>query len=55
MLAAILMDKADYEGAAEQLRDYIEIAAPGPEVDHSKAMLEQLEARQPPPAASRPQ
>jgi tetratricopeptide (TPR) repeat protein len=55
VLAAILMEKADYEGAAEQLRDYIEIAAPGPEVDHSKAMLEQLEARLPPPAASRPQ
>lgn len=55
VLAAILMEKKDYEGAAEQLRDYIEIAGPGPEVDQARAMLEQLEARVPPPDGDDPQ
>ena len=49
LLGAILIEKMDYAGAAEQLREHIEIAAPGPEVDQSRAMLEQVEARLSPP------
>ena len=55
LLGAILIEREDYAGAAEQLREHIEIAAPGPEVDQSRAMLEQLEARLPPATGPRPQ
>jgi len=55
VLGALLIEKQDYAGAAEQLRDYIEIAAPGPEVDQARAMLAQLEARLPPPDGDDPQ
>ncbi len=55
VLGAILIEKQDYAGAAEQLRDYIEISAPGPDVDQARAMLEQLEARWPTPKAGDPQ
>lgn len=49
LLGAILIEKQDLAGAAEQLRDYLEVAAPGPEADQARTMLEQVEARLPPP------
>lgn len=55
VLGAILIERQDYAGAAEQLRAYIELAAPGPEVDQARVMLEQLEARLPPPTGGEPE
>ena len=39
------VEKGDYLGAAEQLRKYVEIAEPGPDVERTKQMLAQLEVR----------
>jgi len=47
VLGAILIEKQDYAGAAEQLRAYLALAATGPEADQARAMLEQVEARLP--------
>lgn len=55
VLGAILIERQDYAGAAEQLRAYIELAPPGPDVDQARAMLEQLEARLPSPAGDDPE
>ena len=55
VLGAILIEKGDYAGAAEQLRRYVKIANPGPDVDQARAMLEQLEARLPPQAEGEPE
>lgn len=45
VLGAVLIEKKDYAGAAEQLRTYVEIAEPGPDVERAKQMLAQLEAK----------
>jgi tetratricopeptide (TPR) repeat protein len=45
VLGAVLIEKRDYAGAAEQLRAYVEIAEPGPDVERAKQMLAQLEAK----------
>jgi len=45
VLGAVLIEKRDYAGAAEQLRKYVEIAAQGPDVEQAKQMLAQLEAK----------
>ena len=45
VLGAVLIEKGDYLGAAEQLRKYVEIAEPGPDVERTKQMLAQLEVR----------
>jgi tetratricopeptide (TPR) repeat protein len=45
VLAAILIEKKDYAGAAALLREYLGLAAPGPEVDQAKGMLAELDAR----------
>jgi tetratricopeptide (TPR) repeat protein len=45
VLGAVLIEKHDYAGAAEQLREYVDIAEPGPDVARAKEMLAQLEAR----------
>jgi hypothetical protein len=45
VLGAVLIEKRDYAGAAEQLRKYVEVAAPGPDVEQAKQMLAQLEAK----------
>jgi tetratricopeptide (TPR) repeat protein len=45
VLAAILIEKKDYTGAAELLREYVQIAEPGPELEGAKGMLAQLEER----------
>jgi tetratricopeptide (TPR) repeat protein len=45
VLGAILIEKKDYAGAADQLRTFVEIAGPGPDADRAKEMLAQLEAR----------
>jgi tetratricopeptide (TPR) repeat protein len=45
VLGAVLIEKRDYAGAAEQLRQYVEIAAPGPDVERARQMLAQLEAK----------
>jgi Flp pilus assembly protein TadD len=55
VLGAILIEKGDYAGAAEQLRKYVEIAEPGPDVEQARAMLEQLEARLDPPSRDDPE
>jgi tetratricopeptide (TPR) repeat protein len=51
VLAAVLIEKKDYSGAASALREYIAHAAPGPELEQARSMLSQLDAR-PPSAAS---
>jgi tetratricopeptide (TPR) repeat protein len=55
VLGAILIEKQDYVGAAEELRAYLALVEPGPEADQTRAMLEQLEARLPPSAESDPE
>jgi tetratricopeptide (TPR) repeat protein len=45
VLAAILIEEKDYAGAAAHLREYVRLAAPGPEVDQAKGMLAELDAR----------
>jgi Tfp pilus assembly protein PilF len=45
VLAAILIEKKDYASAASLLREYVRVAAPGPEVEQAKSMLAELEAR----------
>jgi tetratricopeptide (TPR) repeat protein len=44
VLGAVLIEKKDYAGAADQLRKYVEVAEPGPDVERAKQMLSQLEA-----------
>jgi tetratricopeptide (TPR) repeat protein len=46
VLAAVLIEKRDYSGAATALRDYIAHASPGPELEQARSMLSQLDARQ---------
>jgi tetratricopeptide (TPR) repeat protein len=55
VLGAILMEKQDYAGAAEQLRSYIALAEPGPEADQARAMLERLAERLPPTTGEAPE
>lgn len=55
VLGAILIEKQDYAGAAQQLRAYLALAEPGPEADQARAMLEQLEARLPPTTEGEPE
>lgn len=55
VLGAILIEKQDYVGAAEELRAYLARVEPGPEADQARAMLEQLEARLPPPTGGDPE
>jgi Tfp pilus assembly protein PilF len=45
VLGAVLIEKRDYAGAAAQLRKYVEITEPGPDVEQAKQMLAQLEAK----------
>jgi tetratricopeptide (TPR) repeat protein len=45
VLGAVLIEKGDYAGAAEQLRKYIEIAEPGPDLERAKEMRARLETR----------
>jgi tetratricopeptide (TPR) repeat protein len=45
VLAAILIEQKDYAAAAALLREYVRLAAPGPEVDQAKGMLTELDAR----------
>jgi tetratricopeptide (TPR) repeat protein len=45
VLAAILIEEKDYAGAAALLREYVRLAAPGPELDQAKGMLAELDAR----------
>ena len=45
VLGAVLIEKKDYASAAEQLRTYVEIAEPGPDVERAREMLAQLEAK----------
>jgi Flp pilus assembly protein TadD len=45
VLAAILIEKKDYAGAAALLREYVTLAPPGPEVEQAKGMLSELDAR----------
>jgi tetratricopeptide (TPR) repeat protein len=45
VLGAVLIEKKDYAGAAEQLRTYVQIAEPGPDVERAKQMLAQLDAK----------
>jgi tetratricopeptide (TPR) repeat protein len=54
VLAAILIEKQDYTEAAELLREYVELAEPGPERDGAKSMLAQLEERLGPPPEKDP-
>jgi tetratricopeptide (TPR) repeat protein len=52
VLGAVLIEKKDYASAAEELRAYVEIAEPGPDVERAKQMLAQLAAKlgtRPPP------
>ena len=52
MLGAVLIEKKDYASAAEELRAYVEIAEPGPDLERAKQMLAQLAAKlgtRPPP------
>jgi Flp pilus assembly protein TadD len=44
VLGVVLVSKGDSAGAARFLRDYVEMAAAGPDVDRAKSLLEQLEA-----------
>jgi Flp pilus assembly protein TadD len=55
VLGAILIEKQDYVGAAEELRAYLALVEPGPEADQARAMLEHLEARLPPPGGDDPE
>lgn len=43
LLGAILIDKQDYSGAAEQLREFLKYAKPGEDTEQVKKQLEQLE------------
>jgi tetratricopeptide (TPR) repeat protein len=45
VLGAVLIEKKDYASAAEELRAYVEIAEPGPDVERAKQMLAQLTAK----------
>jgi tetratricopeptide (TPR) repeat protein len=45
VLGAVLIEKKDYAGAAEQLRAYVEVAEPGPDAERAKQMLAQLDAK----------
>jgi tetratricopeptide (TPR) repeat protein len=45
VLGAVLIERGDYVGAAEQLRKYVEVAEPGPDVERARQMLAQLEAK----------
>ena len=52
VLGAVLIEKKDYAGAADELRAYVEIAEPGPDVERARQMLTQLAAKlgnRPPP------
>lgn len=53
VLGAVLIEKKDYAGAAEQLRAYVEIAEPGPDAERAKQMLAQLEAKLGPASAGK--
>ena len=44
LLGAVLIERGEYVGAAEQLRKYVEFAEPGPDVERARQMLAQLEA-----------
>lgn len=44
LLGVILLQTGDNAGAAQYLREYVAMAAPGPDVDRAKALLEQLAA-----------
>ncbi|MBI3471164.1 MAG: tetratricopeptide repeat protein [Candidatus Solibacter usitatus] len=43
LLGAILIEKQDYAGAAEQVKEYLKMIQPGAEADRAKKTLEQLE------------
>ena len=43
LLGAILIEKQDYVGAAEQIRKYLTLAPAGPEVENAKKQLAELE------------
>ncbi len=43
ILAAILADKKDYSGAAQQLRMFLKFAPPGKEADEARGQLQQLD------------
>jgi tetratricopeptide (TPR) repeat protein len=45
VLGAVLIEKKDYASAAEELRAYVGIAEPGPDVERAKQMLAQLAAK----------
>jgi tetratricopeptide (TPR) repeat protein len=45
VLGAVLIEKRDYAGAAQELRAYVGSAEPGPDVDRARQMLAQLEAK----------
>ena len=45
VLGAVLIEKGDYLAAAQQLREYVEIAESGPDVERARQMLAQLEAK----------
>ena len=45
VLAAILIERQDYAAAAAALRDYVEHAPPGPELEQARSMLAQLDER----------
>jgi len=44
LLGVILLEKGDHPGAARLLREYVGLAAPGPDVERAKSLLEQLGA-----------
>lgn len=44
LLGVILLQKGDYPGAEEYLGQFVAMAAPGPDVDRAKSLLEQIAA-----------
>jgi Flp pilus assembly protein TadD len=44
VLGVVLLDRGEYAEAAESLREYLAMAAPGPDVDRAASLLEQVEA-----------
>jgi tetratricopeptide (TPR) repeat protein len=55
LLGAILIEKQDYAGAAEQIREFVKLSKPGPEQDRAQKQLEQLEKALKPQANAAPQ
>ena len=55
VLGAILIEKQDYAGAAEQIREFVKMSKPGPDLDRAQKQLEQLEKALNPQANAAPQ